>query len=133
MSQSQKEIEVILTRQLASYLAMPVFTVDNSGTLIFYNEPAEMILGSRFEETGEMSLSEWSVAFKPTDKDGKPLGEESRPIMIALSEGRPAHASFWLVGLDNVRRHIEATAFPLVGHGGRKLGAVSIFWEVKSP
>lgn len=33
----QKAIELILTRQLASYLAMPIFLVDAAGTLVFYN------------------------------------------------------------------------------------------------
>ena len=41
---AQKDIELILTRQLASYLATPVFIVDAIGTLVFYNEPAEVIL-----------------------------------------------------------------------------------------
>lgn len=49
---SQKEIGVILTRQLASYLAMPIFIVDPTGALLFYHEPTEQILGLRFEETG---------------------------------------------------------------------------------
>ena len=31
---AQKEIEVILTRQLASYLAMPIIIVDSSRTLL---------------------------------------------------------------------------------------------------
>ncbi len=35
------DIEVILMKQVASYLAMPIFVVDPSGTLLFYNEPAE--------------------------------------------------------------------------------------------
>ena len=51
---SQKPIELILMRQLASTLAMPIFLVDADGTLAFYNEPAERVLGMRFEETGEM-------------------------------------------------------------------------------
>ena len=67
---SQKEIEVILTRQLASYLAMPIFIVDPSGTLLFYNEPAETILGRRFEESGEMPMDVWSTVFTPTDEKG---------------------------------------------------------------
>src|SRR5262249_43344858 len=64
---SQKEIEMILARQLASCLALPIFLVDPSGALVFYNEPAEAILGRRFEETGEMPASEWSTFFSPTD------------------------------------------------------------------
>ena len=40
---------MILARQLASSLAMPILLVDTDGTLIYYNEPAEAILDQRFE------------------------------------------------------------------------------------
>ena len=63
---AQYEIEVILLRQLASYLATsrcPSSSLDSRGTLAFYNEPAEIILGKRFDETGEMSGNR---ALKPT-------------------------------------------------------------------
>jgi PAS domain-containing protein len=129
---AQKEIEVILTRQLASYLAMPIFIIDPEGTLAFYNEPAEMILGLRFEETGEMPADEWATAFTPTDAAGVPLAPEALPIMIALAERRPVHGDIYIRGLDHVLRHIEITAFPLVGQAERSLGAVAIFWEVKA-
>ena len=38
-------IQIILTRQLAAYLSVPVFLVDPKGNLLFYNEPAEIVLG----------------------------------------------------------------------------------------
>ena len=101
---AQQEIEVILLRQLASYLAMPIFIVDPRGTLVFYNEPAETILGKRFEETGEMSAEEWSTAFQPTDEQGRTLEAETVPLMIALNDHRPTHGSLWIRGLDGVRR-----------------------------
>jgi PAS domain-containing protein len=126
---SQKEIEVILTRQLASYLAMPIFIVDPRGTLVFYNEPAEAILGCRFDETGSLSLDEWSQLFKPADAQGVPLLSGERPVLIAVRERRPSHRDFWICGVDNVLRHIEVTAFPLIGQADRYLGAVAIFWE----
>jgi len=125
-----KEIEVILTRHLASYLAMPMFIVDPVGNLVFYNEPAEGILGRRFEETGEMPASEWSTVFTPRDEAGAPLPPETLPLMIALNERRPAYRTFWISGLDGVPRHLEVTAIPLVGQSDRFLGAVAIFWEV---
>lgn len=56
----QRELEIILTRQLASYLATPAFIVDPEGNLLFYNDPAEALLGHRFDETGEMLAREWS-------------------------------------------------------------------------
>ena len=67
------EIEIILNRQLADCLSLPVFITDPAGDLIFYNEAAEKILGKRFEETGEMPKEKWSTAFKPLDDDGKPV------------------------------------------------------------
>jgi PAS domain-containing protein len=126
----QHEIEVILTRQLASYLTLPIFIVGPDGTLIFYNEPAEMILGHRFEETGEMPAQEWAAAYSTTNDGDKPVSPRELPLMIALREGRPAHGSFWIRGRGRTRHHIEVTAFPLIGQAGRHLGAVAIFWEV---
>ena len=54
------EIEIILNRQLADCLSIPVFITDTTGNLIFYNEPAEIILGTSFEETGEMPVEAFS-------------------------------------------------------------------------
>jgi PAS domain-containing protein len=127
---SQKDIELILTRQLAGYLAMPIFIVDPKGTLLFFNEPAEHILGRRFEETGEMSADELAHLFSATDEDGQPLGPGEMPIVIALQQHRPAHRRFWIRGLDGVRRLIEVTALPLVAQAGRTCGAMAVFWEV---
>jgi len=126
---SQKPIELILMRQLASSLAMPIFLVDSAGNLVFYNEAAEALLGRRFEETGEMALGEWSTLFTPTAEDGTPLPSDTLPLSVVLEKRRPAHRVFWIRGLDGIRRKIEATAFPLEGQSGRHLGAVAVFWE----
>jgi hypothetical protein len=34
----------------------------------------------------------------------------------------------WIRGLDQVPRHIEVTALPLIGQSQRFLGAAAIFW-----
>lgn len=125
----RKDIEIILMRQLASYLAMPIFIVDTQGNLLFFNEPAEQILGRRFEETGWMDSDTWSTVFKPRDADGNILSGNDLPLMRALTTLRPAHRRIWIAGLDGARRTIELTAFPLIGLGDRFVGAVSIFWE----
>lgn len=126
----QREIEVILTRQLASYLTLPIFIVDSNGTLVFYNEPAEKILGHRFEESGEMPAEEWAAIYTLPEGSPGQVPPERLPLMIALRERRPAHGRLAIQGLDNVHRMIEVTAFPLDGLAGRQLGAVAIFWEV---
>jgi PAS domain-containing protein len=130
---AQQEIKVILIRQLASYLAMPMVIVNPVGTLLFYNEPAEELLAMRFEEMGELAEDEWVNDLMLTDEHGMPVAPEARPLEIALREGRPAHTTMWGQGRDGVRRHVEVTAFPLIGQARRTLGAVAIFWEVKQP
>ncbi|HEY3247065.1 MAG TPA: PAS domain-containing protein [bacterium] len=125
---SQKHIEIILMRQLASYLAVPIFLVDPDGNLLFYNEPAESLLGRTFDEAGEMPMSEWSTIFKQTDERGEPLQPNELPLVQALQSRRPAHRAMRITGLDGVSRRIEVTAFPLEGQGGRVLGAAALFW-----
>lgn len=127
---SQQEIEVILARQLAEYLTMAIFIVDPSGDLLYYNEPAEAILGSRYVETGPMAASDLATIFKPVDQDGRPMKSEELPLVIALTQHHPAHSSFWIEGLDGALRQIEVTAFPLIAQANRFLGAIAIFWEV---
>ncbi|MDP9265541.1 MAG: PAS domain-containing protein [Chloroflexota bacterium] len=126
----QQEIEVILARHLASYLAMPIFLVDPDGTLVFYNEPSETVLGRRFSETGPLTIGEWSTAFIPRDERGETLPPDDLPLVVALRDRCPAHSRFWIRSLDGVTHHIEVTAFPLIGEARRFLGAIAIFWDI---
>lgn len=128
---AQHEIEIILARQLASYLAMPVVLADPDGRLLYYNEPAESILGMRFEEVGTVSVERWVRDFLPVDEEGTPLEPDDLPIVRALKRGEPAHAEFSIRGLDGATRGIEVTSFPLIGQAGRPLGAIAVFWEVR--
>ena len=124
----QQPVELILLKQVAGYLATPMFLVDPEGTLIYNNEPAEEILGHRYEETGQMPLQEWGTMFAPADSLGRPIPPEELPLGVAVAEGRPSQGSLWLKGADGVSRHIAVTAVPLTGQGGTDLGALSIFW-----
>jgi PAS domain-containing protein len=126
------DVEVILMKQVASYLAIPIFLVDVAGTLIFYNEPAEALLGRRYDETGDMPLEEWGTVWLPTNADGKELAPEDLPLAVALAERRPAHGRSWITAMDGQRHHLAVTAFPLVGQNERELGAVALFWEEAS-
>lgn len=126
----RQEIELILSRHWASYLNVPIFLVDPQGNLLFYNEQAELILGRRFAETGQMTAEEWSTIFDITDEHNRLLDPSELPLNIALQQCRPAYKRFYATGLDNVRRYIETICFPLVGQSDRFLGAVAIFWEL---
>lgn len=109
---------------------MPILIVDTNGTLIFYNESAEVILDQRFDETGEMLADEWSGLFAVADEERKPIAQEDRPMMMALSERRPFSRTVWMRCKDREWRHVNITAFPLIGISGQFLGAEMIFWEV---
>lgn len=126
----QKELELILFRQCASHLSIPIFIADAHGNLLFYNEPAELLLGRRFSEAGEMPLKQMSAIFQTTTEEGVPLLPEALPLGISLKERRPAHGRIRFRALDGVWKTIEVTAFPVEGQQGRHLGAVAIFWEV---
>ena len=126
---AQKEVELILLRQWASHLNMPIFLVDREGKLLYYNEPAEVLLGRSFDEAGEMPAADLSSLFETTDEDGSPIPSSDLPLGIALTQRRPAFRRIRFKALDGVPRLIEIVAFPLDGQGGHWLGAVAIFWE----
>jgi PAS domain-containing protein len=126
---TQKDIELILLRQWASQLMMPIFLTGADGRLLFYNEPAEVLLGVRFDEAGEMPASRIARLFKTKNEDGSPMATEELPLMVALTERRPVHRVVRYEGLDGRARKVEVTAVPLTGHGLRDLGAVVFFWE----
>ena len=129
---AQRAIELILMRQLASSLAQPILLVDAKGDLLFFNEPAEALVGKRFDDVGEIRRGELTMLFKPSEEDGTPVKREDLPLLIAIDKQEPAHHNYWIQGLDGVRRKLENTAFPLVGQNGQCLGAVGLFWEIDS-
>lgn len=126
------EIEIILNRQLADCLSIPVFITDIDGNLIFYNEPAETVLGKRFEETGEMPVAEWSTIFKPLDENGDPLPPGELPLVKTLDDEYPHHKKFYIESLKGERQHISVTSYPIISRAGKFLGAVAIFWKQRA-
>lgn len=127
---SQQPIELILLRQVAGHLATPMFLVDRDGMLLYYNEPAEAVLGRRYDESGAMPLDDWSTVFTPTDSLGRPLPSDELPLAVALSERAPCQGTFWIRGGDGTSRHLAVTALPIDGQGGAPLGAVALFWAL---
>jgi PAS domain-containing protein len=131
---TQQPVEMILARQLAGYLSVPVILVDTAGTVIFYNEAAERMLGVRFEETGRIDREEADRLVELNDDPAADPVDAERPLQVALAERRPAHAHrLMLRRSDRVRLQIEVTAFPLIGQEGKLLGAVAMFWERPGP
>ncbi|MGZ4756440.1 MAG: PAS domain-containing protein, partial [Acidimicrobiia bacterium] len=54
-----KSLPLILARELASNLSTAMFLLDSTGTLVFYNDAAEIIIGKPFGELGEVSAADF--------------------------------------------------------------------------
>ncbi len=128
--EAQQAIEVILMRQCASYLATPVFMLDADGRFLFCNEPAEALLGRRFDPAGEMRLEELLTLLETANGDGSPVAPDTFPLGAACHDRRPASRVLRYRGVDGNWRTAEVTAFPIQGQEGRHLGAVAMFWEM---
>ena len=126
---TQRNLVMILARDLTSRLATPAFVVDADGTLAYFNEAAEPVLGRSYAEAGELRAGEWATDWKPTDLNGMPLPLEELPLGIAFREGRAAHRPIRITGGDGVEREIEVTAFPLCPRPNVIVGAVAVFWD----
>jgi PAS domain-containing protein len=122
-------IEIVLLKQVAGYLATPVFLVDEDGALEYYNEPAEALLGRRYEETGQIPLETWSSMWPATGPDGRPLDQNELPIAIAVRDRKPVQGTILIRGSDGHDRELIVTALPLEASDGAHLGAFAIFWE----
>jgi PAS domain-containing protein len=128
----QRDVSLILMRQLASGLAVPTLIVDGEGDLLFFNESAEQLLGQRFDEVGEIRGDERTRVFSVRDEQGNPVPEDSEPLNVAMRERRAVHRRVLFRGLDGVDRNVEVTAYPLLGAGGHVIGGVAMFWERKT-
>jgi len=126
---AQHDVELILLRQLASCLSVPIVLFGPKGDVLFYNEPAEAMLGLRFQETGPLTPDETERRVHLTDEGGREIPRADRPSVIALGQQRPVHAQMWFTTADGVRRQMEVTAFPLLAQTGGLLGAAVMFWE----
>jgi PAS domain-containing protein len=129
MDTANPSVLLILARELASNAATPMFVVDAGGNLIFYNEPAEQVLGLSFGEAGSLSADDWGSRWRPKDCDtGEPLPLEDLPLSIAFMKRRAAHRPMAITGADGVSRNIQVTAFPLFARANELVGGVAIFW-----
>ena len=126
---TQKPIEIILLRQWASHMATPIWIAGTRGELLYYNEPAEKLLGRRFDEAGPMRLKDLPKIFETTTPEGIPISENDLPLGKALRERQPAHLRVRITALDGKSRLLDITAVPLLVQGGAYLGAMAMFWE----
>jgi PAS domain-containing protein len=126
---AQQPIEIILLRQWATHLQIPIWIAGMDGRLVFYNEPAEALLGVRFEDAGEMHVEQLSDIFSVLDEYGNAIEPHDIPLSVALMQRKPAHRPLRYRALDGIWHDAEITAFPVDGQGGKQLGAVALIWK----
>lgn len=125
----QRPVELILARQLAGCLAVPVLLLDARGDTLFFNEPAELIFARRFDEIESLAFEERTRILAPRREDGTVLPLEELPAVVAMRDRRPVHEAFIIHGFDGRQRRVEATAIPIEGAGSHLLGTLVVLWE----
>ena len=124
-----RRLALILARSFAAQLATAVFLVDAEGTVIYFNEAAERLLGQPFIEGAGMAAEEWSTRYRPRDSEGNTVPLESLALGVTMLKREPAHEVITISGADGVDRRIEVAAFPLFARMEDFVGAIALFWE----
>lgn len=126
----QQPVEMILLRQVASYLTIPIWMMDAAGNLVYYNEPAERLLGIQFDDVGPVHADQLGEMFRLTKTDGKPMDPFDFPVLVALEKRVPNSGEVRYCGMDGIWRDVAVTALPVEGQGNRFLGVFATFWEI---
>ena len=127
-----QDVELILLKQLASCLRTPIALLAPDGAVRFYNEPAELLFGVRFEEVGPLEADRWEALLAPSSLEGAPLAPGDRPLFDAVTQRVPGHRRL-RVRAGESWAEIEVTGIPLLALGERFLGALGLFWRAGAP
>ncbi len=115
----RRPLPLILARELAANVATPYLVLDGEGTLVFFNERAERIVGATPSELGEMPEASGAPASRSSGPTG--AGPGRADALGACAARAPA-------GAGHARLHVGGRAADdAVGHGnaaaGRRRGA----------
>jgi PAS domain S-box-containing protein len=126
----QRNLTLILARSFASHVATAVFLLDAEGTVIYYNEAAERLIGQPFVEGAGMKMEDWMVRRRPLDEDGNEIAVESLPIGITMLKREPAHGVARFRREDGAYFRFENVTFPLFAHTEDFVGVMAMAWLV---
>lgn len=121
-------LPLIVAREFASNVAIPVFLVDADNELVFYNEAAQIAFGTPFAQPGTMRQGDWSERFQPTRADGSSYPRDQLPVVVALEKHEAAHGVMQVTAPDGNRVTVEITAIPLWSSPDEFAGVMAIGW-----
>jgi PAS domain-containing protein len=123
-----RSLPLILARELATNLSTPMFLLDALGTLVFYNEAAERLIGRTFAEMGEIPGLEFGDLLDLREVDDAPMRRRDSPAGVAFFQRRPAHKLVRCSCFDGVTRG-PGDRVSLVGAADELHGVVTVFWQ----
>ena len=126
-----RSLPLILARELSANLATPMFLLDASGMLVYFNDGAELMLGRTYAELGPVTADEFGAMLQLADVDGTPLRRRDSPAGVAFINREPSHRRLMATTLDGRRDIFECTAYPLFGKEDEMHGVLAVFWKAK--
>jgi PAS domain S-box-containing protein len=112
---------------LLERLSEGVVIADASGAVLMVNGAARAILGVGGEDVGAIDAVQWRNA---CDREGRPLGEEQRPVLRALRGEEFEEYEVLRVRPDGERRHIVTTGTSVKDDHGNVALAIVVFRDV---
>jgi hypothetical protein len=126
-----RSLPLILARELSANLATPMFLLDATGMLVYYNDAAELMLGRTYAALGRVTADEFGAMLQLADIDGTPLRRRDSPAGVAFINREPSHRRLVATTLDGQRDTFECTAYPLFGKTDEMHGVLAVFWKAK--
>ena len=127
---ANRPLPLILAREFATNVATPFLVLDSEGTLVFFNERAEQIIGSTWAEFGELPEHEWRTRLQVERLDGTPVQNEDTPSAVARREHRPVQETLVYHTADGRSLRLSVAAIPILGREDELVGVFLLFWEI---
>ena len=129
MERALKSLALIRAKHLAESVTTPMLLTARDGTLIFYNEAAEVMLGVPFADVGPLGASAWRDRFDVRGRTGEPFPLEAMPGWLELQTERPGTGHVVLRRSDGSDLVLAVCAFPLFTAQRQFDGALVLLWK----
>lgn len=114
-------------RELIQALQTPLYTTDDEGRIMIYNNAAVDLWG-RVPEIGK---DLWCGSYKIMNTDGSPLPLSNCPMAVCLKEQRPVYnEEILVIRPDGSLRHVAPHPQPIFDSSGKMTGAINMLVDI---